>query len=416
MAGIIPALSYHSRFQSIINTTPSLDDLRPLGFATTDSVTAAVKASCSDGAASRKRQRMDETRYPEAGPSNIDRVLEIAAANEVTAPREYADRHGLVAAMRQRFMDTQDVQFAGSFPLLDAKTTHKQLIQIVLHEVWKATGYRFTVKDYPRIKNGFKTRLVCSQDEANCKSRVVKAAVNQTQTDDRSPTPLNAEMMGKSRYQCRSRLLISTKETAQREIRIVTVRMHHRVAHEPYYDFTLPPEVSRTVWENMGWMTPALISSGPSSLHSPNPHIGPETEWEKADDDDAHNAQRSSCHQVEVGGETGENGAAPTASASERIQTLPLQDSESFKGRMRRHISTIRDFCDGLEYQLQFNDYRMLETLEKEGGSFLRFARDCLEKERQERNWQSASKRVDLDPGASSHPQPDRVERGNPSS
>jgi len=48
---------------------------------------------------------------------------------------------------------------------------------------------------------------------------------------------------------------------------------------------------------------------------------------------------------------------------------------------MHQHIRNIREFCDGLEYQVQFNDFRMLEELEKEGGSFLRFVHACLQRE-----------------------------------
>jgi hypothetical protein len=42
----------------------------------------------------------------------------------------------------------------------------------------------------------------------------------------------------------------------------------------------------------------------------------------------------------------------------------------------------ILDFAKGLRHQLQFRDRRMLNTLQREGGSFLRLARACLEKER----------------------------------
>ncbi|KAJ6586198.1 hypothetical protein B0H19DRAFT_925748, partial [Mycena capillaripes] len=42
----------------------------------------------------------------------------------------------------------------------------------------------------------------------------------------------------------------------------------------------------------------------------------------------------------------------------------------------------IRDFADGLEYQRQFQDSRMLDTLEREGASFLRLADNCLSRER----------------------------------
>jgi len=48
---------------------------------------------------------------------------------------------------------------------------------------------------------------------------------------------------------------------------------------------------------------------------------------------------------------------------------------------MKTHIKNLREFCEGLEYQLQFNDYRMLDVLEQEGGSFLNLVADCLKKE-----------------------------------
>ncbi|KAJ3516512.1 hypothetical protein NLJ89_g1080 [Agrocybe chaxingu] len=61
----------------------------------------------------------------------------------------------------------------------------------------------------------------------------------------------------------------------------------------------------------------------------------------------------------------------------------PSQPSlpEIYHQRMQAHIRNLRDFCDGLEYNLQFNDYRMLDMLEREGGPFLNLVADCLRKE-----------------------------------
>ena len=53
-----------------------------------------------------------------------------------------------------------------------------------------------------------------------------------------------------------------------------------------------------------------------------------------------------------------------------------------YRTRMLSLITTMRDFCGGLEYQLQFNDFRMLEQLETEGASFFRFMEACLQRER----------------------------------
>ncbi|KAG1751092.1 hypothetical protein EDB19DRAFT_2004386, partial [Suillus lakei] len=66
-------------------------------------------------------------------------------------------------------------------------------------------------------------------------------------------------------------------------------------------------------------------------------------------------------------------------------------DTRTFQERMLTHVKNIRDFCDGLEYQIQFNDYRMLTVLERNGSSFLRLADNCLSRERRENSSRSRS-------------------------
>ncbi|KAJ7467291.1 hypothetical protein B0H11DRAFT_1665796, partial [Mycena galericulata] len=44
----------------------------------------------------------------------------------------------------------------------------------------------------------------------------------------------------------------------------------------------------------------------------------------------------------------------------------------TFDERLTAHLATIRNFCDGLEDQRQFNDSRILDTLAREGAGFLR--------------------------------------------
>ncbi|KAJ7672288.1 hypothetical protein DFH06DRAFT_1175826 [Mycena polygramma] len=50
---------------------------------------------------------------------------------------------------------------------------------------------------------------------------------------------------------------------------------------------------------------------------------------------------------------------------------------------MRTQIARIRDFCDGLEYQVQFGDVRMLEALERSlsAAPFLGMMEECLGEE-----------------------------------
>ena len=57
-------------------------------------------------------------------------------------------------------------------------------------------------------------------------------------------------------------------------------------------------------------------------------------------------------------------------------------DKQTCKEEMEKNVCLIRDFADGLEYQVQFQDPQFLRTLEKEGAKFLKLARDCLSRER----------------------------------
>ena len=57
------------------------------------------------------------------------------------------------------------------------------------------------------------------------------------------------------------------------------------------------------------------------------------------------------------------------------------QDGAMYRETMKTHVDTIRDFCDGLEYQIQFEDQRFLDMLEREGTCFLRLMENCLSRE-----------------------------------
>jgi hypothetical protein len=54
----------------------------------------------------------------------------------------------------------------------------------------------------------------------------------------------------------------------------------------------------------------------------------------------------------------------------------------TFDEELLEHIDTITDFAEGLRYQIQFRDHRMLKTLKREGAPFLRLAQACLNKEK----------------------------------
>jgi cobalamin biosynthesis protein CobT len=58
------------------------------------------------------------------------------------------------------------------------------------------------------------------------------------------------------------------------------------------------------------------------------------------------------------------------------------QGSHTFEETMLAEIDLIESFAKGLRHQVQFRDQRMLNTLQREGASFLRLAKACMDKER----------------------------------
>jgi hypothetical protein len=144
--------------------------------------------------------------------------------------------------------------------------------------------------------------------------------------------------------------------------------MHHHLAHEPYYDNTLPPEITQSIWANIcreRGTDPALLLSDHAS-QSP-PADGP---LGREQDSGPPSSLVGNPKPLE----------SPGTSSEFPDESSHLTE-EVYQKRMRHHIRNLRDFCDGLEYQLPFNDFRMLHVLEHEGGRFLSLVRECLEKE-----------------------------------
>ncbi|KAK0222836.1 hypothetical protein EDD85DRAFT_245925 [Armillaria nabsnona] len=98
---------------------------------------------------------------------------------------------------------------------------HARTLNFPFHDVWRASGYRFTVKDNPRTKDGHKTRLWCTQDDAR---------QNRKRHPEKSRTLVTGEVVAKIRYPCHSRLLILSCDTTQPNHRIVTVRIEPNLA------------------------------------------------------------------------------------------------------------------------------------------------------------------------------------------
>ena len=70
---------------------------------------------------------------------------------------------------------------------------------------------------------------------------------------------------------------------------------------------------------------------------------------------------------------------------------MGVNEKKSNKEKMEDYIRIIREFCDGLEFQVRFQDPRFLATLEKDGAGFLRLAQNCLSRERRQNSSRSSS-------------------------
>jgi hypothetical protein len=68
-----------------------------------------------------------------------------------------------------------------------------------------------------------------------------------------------------------------------------------------------------------------------------------------------------------------------------------VNTDKTYREKMENYIRIIREFCDGLEYQVKFQDPRFLTTLEKDGAGFIRLAQNCLSRERRLNSSQAAS-------------------------
>jgi hypothetical protein len=75
--------------------------------------------------------------------------------NSVKRPGKFKDKEELVAALKQCFREGSHVDFHGSYETIDAGMTHKQRIQTLIIDIWRATGYRFTCELLYTIADSF---------------------------------------------------------------------------------------------------------------------------------------------------------------------------------------------------------------------------------------------------------------------
>ena len=73
------------------------------------------------------------------------------------------------------------------------------------------------------------------------------------------------------------------------------------------------------------------------------------------------------------------------------VDTWENGGDKTYREEMEDYIHLIRDFCDGLEYQIKFQDRRFLSTLQKDGARFFQFAQNCLSREKRQNSSRAAS-------------------------
>lgn len=403
------------RFHAIVSATPR-DAFGPPVISSHYFRPTDHAASSPDTAPTKKRKR--------EGDGTAVRVRRHTDGRTLRSSDKYEDCQQLMNALRDRFQQGQDVEFHGNYELSDPGVSHRQRIQTLTNEIWRTTGYRFTVKDHPRLTNGHKTRFWCSQDEAHKnKLKGARAASG----DVPKPRLTSAgDAMAKPRYPCRSRLLISSRDSEVDGKCIVTIRLAHHYSHEAYFDGNLPPEASKSICESFGWyphnggvelplsqgasssaessvgMAGTVTTSPESNPLAVNPsilrqpaHVLQQYEMEDvmhevdspSEDEDefeeAHAGLGISEEPAQMNHSSGppQLTSTPTYVAPPPPPVPPPINIDIYRERMRSHVANLREFCDGLEFQLQFNDTRMLDVLEREGGSFLKLVEDCLRKE-----------------------------------
>ena len=63
-----------------------------------------------------------------------------------------------------------------------------------------------------------------------------------------------------TRYDCKSSLIVSCVRRGPDERQTVSVRLHHHLNHNPYYDVALPPGAADIIREQLEWSTPVSIT------------------------------------------------------------------------------------------------------------------------------------------------------------
>ncbi|KAF7378400.1 SWIM-type domain-containing protein [Mycena sanguinolenta] len=171
----------------------------------------------------------------------------------IQAPRLFTEAESFFDSLQEDFKSGQSVDSHGTYNVaVDLLVTPKERVQMVAAEIWKITGYRFTVKDNGELKGGHRTRLWCCQNEARKKKS--KAS--------HDPNIRNRDNVGMKRYPCQSKLVISCRASRKDEDEMnVTVQLKHAQKHTSYTNVSMPQDALDMIRENVEWLTPVAMVS-----------------------------------------------------------------------------------------------------------------------------------------------------------
>ncbi|KAJ6586095.1 hypothetical protein B0H19DRAFT_1250823 [Mycena capillaripes] len=202
----------------------------------------------------------DEEEASSTGGHDDDELTGMGSDNELPGGEEdnkaaemFLDAESLFEAMRADFKSGEALDFHGSYTLaVDPLVSPKERVQMVATEIWKISGYRWTVKDNRKLKSGHRTRYWCSQDEARKKKS--KALQN--------PAIRNRDNVGMKRFPCQSKLAISCRTSRDNEDELnVTVQLKHAAKHTCYTDVSMPQAALDMIREDVEWLTPVTMVS-----------------------------------------------------------------------------------------------------------------------------------------------------------
>ncbi|KAJ7168967.1 hypothetical protein C8R46DRAFT_1350427 [Mycena filopes] len=222
---------------------------------------ASASLGTADDPPATRRRVEDPTSPPEAPDAPEDSDDEMGGAGEedkasidfvgMSADIEsFLDAEGFYDALRAQFKEGS-VDFHGAYPMApDPLVSPRERVQMVTAEIWAISNYRFTVRDHKKLKNGHRTRLWCSQDEARKKKS--KASDN--------PDIRNRDTVGMKRYRCGSFLSVRCEGgDGDDTTPTITVKVKHCGKHVNYLDVSMPPAALAMIRDNVQWLTPVAM-------------------------------------------------------------------------------------------------------------------------------------------------------------